>query len=62
MRGTGPRQRASGLLRPLARAVDGIAHNRERRRMIRRYRRVACVTLVARTHDKPQISHQAKAA
>lgn len=37
---------ATRLLRPLARAADGIAHNRERRRAIRRYRRVACVRLV----------------
>lgn len=37
---------ATRLLRPLARAADGIAHNRERRMAIRRYRRVACVRLV----------------
>jgi len=35
------------LLRPIVRAADGIAHNRERKRMIHRYRRVACVALVA---------------
>jgi hypothetical protein len=34
------------LVRPLVRAIDGIAHNRGRQRAIHRYRRVACVTLV----------------
>jgi hypothetical protein len=33
-------------VRPLARAADGIAHNRERRRTIHRYRHVQCVVLV----------------
>jgi hypothetical protein len=39
--------RATGirLIRPLAQAADGIVHNRERRRTIRRYRRVTCVAL-----------------
>ena len=44
MRSPGTRTR---LLRPIVRAADGIAHNRERKRMIHRYRRVACVALVA---------------
>lgn len=34
------------VLRTLVRAADAIAHNRERRRMIHRYRRVDCVVLV----------------
>ena len=37
---------ATRLLRPLVRVADGIAHNRERRTAIRRYRRVACIKLV----------------
>lgn len=37
----------SRLLRPAARAADGIVHNRERRKRIQRYRRVARVALAA---------------
>lgn len=33
--------------RHVARAADGLAHNRDRRRRIRRFHRVARVTLVA---------------
>ena len=47
MHGTGTRGAGSRVLRPLARAADGIVHNRERRRLIHRYRRVSCVTLLA---------------
>jgi len=50
MHGFGARGAGSRLLRPLVRAADGIAHNRERRRTIQRYRRVACV-LVATPDD-----------
>jgi hypothetical protein len=46
MRGATAELTRVGLLRRLARAADGIAHNRERRRTIRRYRRVQCVLLV----------------
>jgi hypothetical protein len=53
MLGLGRREPGSGLLRPLARAVDAIAHNRERRRAIHRYRRVTCVALVPE-HDHSQ--------
>ena len=52
MRGTGRMKIAHGLLRPLARAVDGIAHNGQRRRTIQRYRRVECVTLARGIHDR----------
>lgn len=52
MRKTRRRQAASRLLRPLARAVDGMAHNGERRMLIRRYRRVACVALAAERHHQ----------
>ena len=45
MRGT--QGAGTRVLRPLARAVDGIVHNRERRRLIHRYRRVSCVAFVA---------------
>ena len=44
MRELGRREAGSRLLRPVARAADGIVHNRERRRTIHRYR---CVTRVA---------------
>jgi hypothetical protein len=42
-------RREAGLrvLRPLARAADGIVHNRERRNRIHRYRRVTRVAVVA---------------
>jgi hypothetical protein len=53
MRGLGRREPASRLLRPIARVADGIAYNRERRRTIQRYRRVACVALVGE-HDEMQ--------
>jgi hypothetical protein len=43
----------SRLLRPVARASDGIVHNRERRKRIHRYRRVARVAL-ATEHDDQQ--------
>lgn len=43
----------SRLLRPVARAADGIVHNRERRKRIHRYRRVARVAL-ATEHDDQQ--------
>ena len=46
MRVLGRPEPGSRLLRPLARAADGIAHNRERRRRIHRYGRVARVALV----------------
>jgi hypothetical protein len=46
MRGLTAHGAGARLVRPLARAADGIAHNRERRRTIRRYRRVQCVVLV----------------
>jgi hypothetical protein len=52
MRGLGQRGAGPGLVRPLARAADGIVHNRERRRTIRRYRCIARVTLVE--HDEQQ--------
>jgi hypothetical protein len=52
MRGIGVRQRSTSLVRPLARAADAIAHNHERRRRIQRYRRVACVMLVAPSDDQ----------
>jgi hypothetical protein len=45
MRGLSRGGAGSGVIRPLARAADGIVHNRERRRMIRRYRCAARVTL-----------------
>jgi len=48
-------QVATRVLRSLARAADGIAHNRERRRMIHRYRRVSCVALV-RGHSANAVS------
>jgi hypothetical protein len=51
MRGMGSRGVRNRVLRPLARAADGIAHNRERRRLIHRYRRVSCVTLLERSPD-----------
>jgi hypothetical protein len=51
MRVLGRPEAGSRVLRPLARAADGIAHNRERRKRIHRYRRVARVTL---EHDEQQ--------
>jgi hypothetical protein len=52
MHGMGTRTAGARVLRPLARAADGIVHNRERRRRIRRYRCVSCVTfLVERSAD-----------
>jgi hypothetical protein len=51
MRGLTTRRARTRLLRPLARAADGIAHNRERRRTIHRYRRVQCVLVADRSAD-----------
>jgi hypothetical protein len=45
MQGLGAREAGTRILRPIARAADGIAHNRERRRMIHRYRLIDCVML-----------------
>ena len=53
MRVLGRPEAGARVLRPLARAADGIVHNRERRRRIQRYRRVARVALVAE-HDEQQ--------
>ena len=53
MHGLVGREAAPRLLRPVARAADGIVHNRGRRRTIHRYRYVARVTLVAE-HDEQQ--------
>jgi hypothetical protein len=47
MRGMGTRGAGTRMLRPLARAADGFVHNRERRRLIHRYRRVSCVAFLA---------------
>jgi hypothetical protein len=47
MQGLGTRGAGTRILRPIVRAADGIAHNRERRRTIHRYRRIDCVLLVA---------------
>lgn len=52
MRRIGARKTRTRLLRPIARAADGIAHNRQRRRVIHRYRRVACVSLVAEDEQR----------
>ena len=46
MQGFAARGAGTRILRPIVRADDGIAHNRERRRTINRYRRVDCVVLV----------------
>jgi hypothetical protein len=46
MQGLGARGAGTRILRPIARAADGLAHNRERRRTIQRYRRIDCVVLV----------------
>jgi hypothetical protein len=53
MRRLEQREAGSRLLGPVARAADGIVHNRERRRTIHRYRYVARVTLVGE-HDEQQ--------
>jgi hypothetical protein len=50
------------MLRPLARAADGIVHNRERRRTIHRYRRVDCVALVAEQDEKQPVPDRAASA
>jgi hypothetical protein len=47
MQGNGARGAGTRILRPIVRAADGIAHNRERRRTIHRYRRIDCILLVA---------------
>lgn len=52
MRVLGPPEAGSRLLRPLARAADGIVHNRERQRRIHRYRRVARVALVTERDEQ----------
>ena len=52
MRVVQTREAKGNLLRPLVRAADGIVHNRERRRMINRYRRVACVALVPESDEQ----------
>jgi hypothetical protein len=49
MQGLGGRGAGTRILRPIARAADGLAHNRERRRTIHRYRRIDCVVLVPET-------------
>jgi hypothetical protein len=46
MQGFAAREAGTRILRPIARAADGLAHNRERRRTINRYRRIDCVVLV----------------
>jgi hypothetical protein len=46
MQGFAAREAGTRILRPIARAADGLAHNRERRRTIHRYRRIDCVVLV----------------
>jgi hypothetical protein len=46
MSGMGTRGAGTRILRPIVRAADGIAHNRERRRTINRYRRIDSVLLV----------------
>lgn len=56
MRGVQTREAKVRVLRPIVRAADGIAHNRERKRMIRRYRRVACVALVPETDERQSAS------
>jgi hypothetical protein len=53
MRALGQPDAGSRLLRPLARAADGIAHNRERRKRIHRYQRVARVALVTEHDEQP---------
>lgn len=46
MRGMGTRTAGTFVLRPVARAADRLVHNRERRRLIHRYRQVSCVALL----------------
>lgn len=46
------------ILRPMVRAADGLAHNRERRRTIHRYRRIDSVVLVT----EPGLNGAASAA
>ena len=55
MRLVGRPEAGSRLLRPLARAADGIVHNRERRRRIHRYRRVARVALVTERDEQQSV-------
>lgn len=50
------------LTAPLLRATDGIAHNRERRRTIHRYRRVDRVAVVAEQDHKEAGPDRAVAA
>ena len=56
MRVLGRPEAGSRLLRPLARAADGVVHNRERRRAIHRYRCVARVTLVGEHEEQHRAS------
>jgi hypothetical protein len=55
MRVFGRPEAGSHLLRPLARAADGIGHNRERRKRIHRYRRVARVALVTEQDEQQSV-------
>jgi hypothetical protein len=57
VRGFRQREAASRLVRPLARAADGIVHNRERRMTIHRYRCVARVTLVGEDDEQQRASN-----
>jgi hypothetical protein len=50
------------LTAPLLRTADGIVHNRERRRTIRRYGRVDRVAVVAEQDQKQPIPDRAVAA
>lgn len=56
MREDRPRDTRVWLLRPIVRAADVIAHNRERKRTIHRYRRVDCVALVANGEEQQRLA------